>query len=390
MRHALIALLRSRANLILLVSSILVGIALFEVAVRLVGIDYNLSPNWKFHPVLGWSQVPNGKYETLLNGKPLRVRFNSLGFRDEEHQLAKPPGVKRIVVIGDSFSEAVQVNVEETFHHLLQGMLNAHGGTRWEVINIGVGDFGTAQEYIALVRYGLAYQPDVVIHEIFPLNDICNNGIELVDLCRSKNDQYRPYFVEKDGDLAQTYSQPVRNWMRHHVVTFNVMEYWLQKLAGFDPQSPKDRWRPLKLLIAGFKSLDPLLYTYVHADAQPKSVADAWRVTDRLIERIADTSKARGAAYIGMVVPFEMVLQPAWAEFQKKMPPPRMDGHYPEDRLASLYGRMHVPYVMLTDYFQPYLSEVLPFIDGHLSQAGHRRAAEALYAQLVAAGIAGK
>lgn len=161
----------------LLCASVLVGVAMFEIGVRAVGLDYNLSPNWRYHPLLGWSQVPNGTCDVAAEGRPVRVSFNSMGFRDREHAQAKPPGMKRIVVIGDSFCEAVQVNVEETFQRKLEELLNQRGATKWEVINLGVGDFGTAQEYLALSEYGLAFDPDVVIHQIFPLNDICNNSL---------------------------------------------------------------------------------------------------------------------------------------------------------------------------------------------------------------------
>src|SRR5688572_26831400 len=108
-----------KQHVLLLAASTAVGLGLFEIGVRVARVDYNLSPNWKFHPVLGWSQVPNGRYEVVTQGHQLRVQFNSMGFRDREHERAKPPGVKRIVVIGDSFSEAVQVNVEDTFHRKL-------------------------------------------------------------------------------------------------------------------------------------------------------------------------------------------------------------------------------------------------------------------------------
>src|SRR6185503_6953922 len=97
------------------------------------------------------------------------------------------------------------------------------------------------------------------------------------------------------------------------------------------------------------------------AEDEPKSVADAWRITEKLIEHIVDTTRARGIAYVGLVAPFEMVLQPTWAAFAAAQPPPRLDGHYPEDRLGALFTRLRVPSVLLTDYFQPYLKEVLPF-----------------------------
>jgi hypothetical protein len=379
-----------KRHVLLLAASTAVGLGLFEIGVRVAGIDYNLSPNWKFHPVLGWSQVPNGRYEVVSQGHQLRVQFNSMGFRDREHERAKPPGVKRIVVIGDSFSEAVQVNVEDTFHRKLEELLNQSGPARWEVINLGVGDFGTAQEYIALMEYGLAYQPDVVVHQIFPLNDICNNSIALYELCRSHNDRYRPYFVESDGQLRQVYEQPVRTWLRRHSVSYNALEYWLLKLDGVDPQSPEDRRRPGRLLKRGFTGLDPLLYTYVSAGEQPEAVAQGWRITERLIEQIVEVTRARGISYVGLVAPFEMTLQPAWEDFARTQPPPLMTPAYPERRLAAEFARLGVHSVMLLDAFQPYLKEVLPFIGGHFSAAGHRRAAEALYRELVRSGVTGR
>ena len=381
--------MKDRRNLLLLCGSLLVAVALFEIGVRLSGLDYNLSPNWRYHPVLGWSQVPNGSYDVAVEGRPVHVSFNALGFRDVDHQVAKPAGVKRIVVIGDSFCEAIQVNLEETFQKQLERLLNADSSARWEVINLGVGDFGTAQAWIALNEYGLAYRPDVVIQQIFPLNDICNNALGLYSLCRSHNDRYRPYFVEEGGGLKQTSGAPLLAWLRRHVVTYQVLEYWKVKLVDPDPHSPRDPGRLRRMARAGFTGLDPLLYTFVPAAEQPEAVAQGWRVTELLTERIVSATRERGMAYLGMVVPFETVLLPEWEAFAAAQPAPRMQPRYAEQRLDSLFNRLGVPSVMLYDEFQPYLTEVLPFVGGHLNVAGHRRAAEALYRRLVEAGIAG-
>jgi hypothetical protein len=48
------------------------------------------------------------------------VTTNSVGLRDVEHALSKPPGTYRIVVLGDSLSEAIQVDREKTFWAELQ------------------------------------------------------------------------------------------------------------------------------------------------------------------------------------------------------------------------------------------------------------------------------
>ena len=49
----------------------LVSVALFEGAVRAACIDSNQSPNWRYHPVLGWSQVSTGSYDIVVDGTQL-------------------------------------------------------------------------------------------------------------------------------------------------------------------------------------------------------------------------------------------------------------------------------------------------------------------------------
>src|SRR5207249_2550970 len=115
-------------------------------------------------------------------------------------------------------------NLDQTFFRLLEERLNRTTTERWEVVNVGVGDFGTAQEWLALTRFGLPLAPDVVLLQIFPLNDVCNNSIELFDLCRSKNDPYRPYLIDAESGLILTSAQPVRNFLRRHLKIYGVVE----------------------------------------------------------------------------------------------------------------------------------------------------------------------
>ncbi|NJN40591.1 MAG: SGNH/GDSL hydrolase family protein [Gammaproteobacteria bacterium] len=129
----------------------------FEIGLRVLDPKLTLGHAvWAWHPDLGWSQTPGGHFEFVYEAgrAPVVVDFNHLGFRDREHAEAKPPGVRRVVVVGDSFSEAIQVDLERTYWHRLEGLLGEATGTNWEVINLGVGDFGTAQEAIALERFG--------------------------------------------------------------------------------------------------------------------------------------------------------------------------------------------------------------------------------------------
>jgi len=158
-------------RLSLLVVPLITGVLIFEVLVRIAGIDVNPNPNWRFHPVLGWTQNPSAQYDYVVGGERVHVEFNSQGFRDVERSVANPNHHRRIVVVGDSFCEAVQVNLEDTFHQRLQSMLNQDSEEQWEVINLGVGDFGNAQELIALREYGIPFAPEIVVFQIFPLGN---------------------------------------------------------------------------------------------------------------------------------------------------------------------------------------------------------------------------
>ncbi|MHC4918109.1 MAG: SGNH/GDSL hydrolase family protein [Planctomycetota bacterium] len=378
---------------------LLIAVLIAELTVRLVVPDFNLSPYWRYHQVLGWTQIPGLDTEIQVQGKTVRVQFNSLGFRDVEHEEAKPPGTRRIVVVGDSFSEAIQVNLEQTYIRRLQALLAAsdtEGNSRsWEVINLGVGDFGTAQECIALENLGLRFDPDIVICQLFPLNDIGNNTIELAGLCKSKNDGYRPYFVEANAEanasadasgLELTTAQPVRNFLRRNVKVYGLVERVLltvaDKLTGGDGE---ERYKEL-LRDRGYAGLAPLLQTYAADHEQAPAVAKGWRITERLIERMATRCREQDIRFLLLVTPFEGRIPPVWDTFHKEQPPPAMVRDYPETRLARLCKRLQIPAVMMRPTFDKHADVVLPYIDGHPNPEGHRLTAEALLDAMAKAG----
>jgi hypothetical protein len=84
---------------------------------------------------------------------------NSRRYRDVEHEMEKPAGVTRIVILGDSFAFGQGVADEEIFARVLDRM----AGPRVEVINIAKGGWSTINQFMAFQREGLAYEPDIVI-----------------------------------------------------------------------------------------------------------------------------------------------------------------------------------------------------------------------------------
>jgi hypothetical protein len=361
----------------MIAASLFAGLLLFEIALRLFRFDFAEPPSWRYDPVLGWTQPRSLSYRADSGGLHFTVALNHAGFRDVEHTVEKPPGVKRIVVIGDSYCEALQVPLEATFWKALEARLNARGGARWEVINLGVGDFGSAQEWLALTRIGLAYHPDFVLLSFFPLNDLCNNSIELYAHCLSPNDRYRPYFVEDpDGTLRLTSAQPVRNFLRSHLRTWTLLEYAVGKLW---PPARTDQADP-EWLDQHLDQQNPFTDGPYNDEAhQVPMMARAWHVTVRILEKIVGEAKAAGARTITVVMPAEQeVTGINW--------PPTATSDYPARRITQHLQPLGVPVVSTVAEMKRQRDTVLPFIGGHPNSAGHAAVADLLYEKMVALG----
>jgi lysophospholipase L1-like esterase len=155
-----------QSSLLVLVS-LLFAFVVGEVALRLMGYrgapQSHISNTYEVpDAVLDWRYVPNSEVHF---GK-LTFRYNNAGFRDVDHEVEKPPGVRRVVVVGDSVSEGVGVETDHVFARVLQSRL----GQGHEVINIATSGLNTPQEVHLLEREGLKYQPDLVILNLV-LND---------------------------------------------------------------------------------------------------------------------------------------------------------------------------------------------------------------------------
>jgi len=117
---------------------------------------------------------PNETYHhTSIDGRWQFVT-NSKGFRDtREFAYEKPPGIFRVLVLGDSHTQGFEVRQEATYAAIAERALAARGG-KVEVINAGVAGFGTAEELVFLENEGARYHPDLVVLGFFA-NDYEDN-----------------------------------------------------------------------------------------------------------------------------------------------------------------------------------------------------------------------
>ncbi|OGW72586.1 MAG: hypothetical protein A2Y02_01475 [Omnitrophica bacterium GWA2_52_12] len=110
---------------------------------------------------------PLSRYRHKSYDGAWEFRINRRGFRDDrDFPYDKTPGVKRILVLGDSFTAGYEVSQADSFSAQLEGILRGKG-LNVEVINSGVSGFSTAEELVFLEQEGLKYQPDAVVLAYF-------------------------------------------------------------------------------------------------------------------------------------------------------------------------------------------------------------------------------
>ena len=135
--------------------------------------------------------------ELLYRYAPGHCGFNARGYRDGDHALAKPPGVFRFAVIGDSVAAGDGVELDERFDRTLERHL-VESGVRAEAVNLARTGYSTSQELIVLEKEGFAYHPDLVIWS-YVLNDPAD-----------------PVYHNANGRLGRFYARP-RSYAWHEL-----------------------------------------------------------------------------------------------------------------------------------------------------------------------------
>jgi len=142
---------QKRKELILAGAVLLALPLLVEAALRIAETQFEpqlYEPNRE----LGWKLRPGASGVVIAEDRQT-VRINSHGFRDRERSYDKPEETFRIAVMGNSWTEALQVPLERTYPALLESDLQKNGcfnGKRVEVLNFGVAGYSTGQELLTL------------------------------------------------------------------------------------------------------------------------------------------------------------------------------------------------------------------------------------------------
>jgi hypothetical protein len=133
-----------RKEVALLAGSVAATLCLAEAALRL------------------WPRAARASYAPVGARRAYRQQ-NAAGYRDVPRVPAKPPGVRRVVSLGDSFAWGAGVERDDAYPQRLERALRRTRGEEWEVVNLARPGMRTVDQADVLRREGFAYAPDVVL-----------------------------------------------------------------------------------------------------------------------------------------------------------------------------------------------------------------------------------
>jgi len=312
----------------------------------------------------GWFVPKTNEYSTL-------IEVNSKGWRDSEHFLEKSEDTYRIVILGDSFVENFQVPLENTFFRQLEKELGRKLNKKIEVITIGLGNTGPAQQYVALKEYGLKYEPDLVVQMFLTANDIKNNSPRL------NNNPIVPYLKidvegkievippERDSSSPRIRLKETLKKSRFVELLLSIRQRFLEKIEHEKYDYPLDY--------------------HVYDINYSKDYEEAWSLTKNIILKTKELSEQKGANYILVTLTNnEQVNKEVWQktlETYPKMKGANLDLEKPDKILKEFCEKKEINCRHMLPFFKEHLKnnpgEITHYpLDGHWNETGTNLAAD--------------
>jgi lysophospholipase L1-like esterase len=357
-----------------LLGTLVALLALLEVGTRLLT---RTPPNLLVRaPRVGKTYVPGFEGEVFIPeaGKEIFLRFNREGFRGVDLSIEKPPGVRRVAVLGDSFIAAMATDEERTLVSGLEARLDSWDEAGdWQVMNFGMSGSSTGQE-LALFREVVApYRPDLVVCAFSILNDFADNSRRLSRAPRIY------YDFDDDGELRQLplseASSKVTNWLNRHS-TFYRWQKNAQAVVRYRLLAAAEDFRPGR---------------WIFSTEDTEDTAHSWKLLASLIERFASEVEDSGGQLVLVALPSaEQVYDDRWERMLvlAGAAGAQFDADYPARRLSEMASASGVPFLSLREQFRaaaPRSSSEVPeewlYFDGHghFNDAGHALVAAEIF-----------
>ena len=317
--------------------------------------------------IRGKNDVPYGEFTYIGNNVgtisdfKVLVKNNSLGFHDKEYYFHRKPGVKRIIVLGDSQVEAIQVDISHTFHKILEKKLN-NNGHKVEVIALGKSGYGIKEAIDIYEKLGKKYDPDIVIWSFTNNNDIQDADREfqrIIQHRKLKDLLGIPDFLKPSKIATYLYT---RKWISQEESSTELGEtnfkdefYYINKINNWDQIVFLKQWPPR------FEQIWNSFSKYYL----------------EFIGKVRNDGKNLITISSSGAIPYFLLRSNKELDW---------DFNKPNRLVEELSNKNAVKFLSMKSTFDLYMKntgkDVVFSYDGHLNEVGHELVAEALYSEV--------
>lgn len=353
----------------LLVASLGVAVVIAEVGVRIVAPQQliMIRPDiWRAVDTLGWTKRPGVNARINTGERWTHIVTDRDGFR--VGTAGRIEGARTVLLLGDSFMEALQVEYEQSVAGLLEARLPARLGQRVAVRNTGVAGWDPPQYYFQARQVLARDTVDVVLVSIYLGNDV-------VSVRPDRIPPRRPTVIHRlrwprsaswDG-FVDAVLYPVNDWLKYRSHLYVLLKARVQTLR----------------MRAGLTETDPPTHVLRSEAASPR-----WRVTAEICRDLAAEARAHGARTVFVLVPApEQVDTALLSQYRRGFSLGEVDPDQPTALLgAALHGERLAVVDALPAFRQGFAegTRIYGNVDRHLTPAGHELLARVIEPALIA------
>lgn len=381
--------MNTRTQLFVLTASAIGWWMIVEGTLRISNVHYDSTffiPDDK----LGWSLRPDAAGWQVTEGRQFIV-LNNAGFRDLPRSIQKPSGTYRIAVLGNSWTEAMQVPLDRTFCSLLERSLHfrCSSSKNVEVLNFGVSGYSTAQELIQLRSRVWRYHPDVVLLAFYTARDVLNN---LRELNSAATPEQSPYFVKAHDAVVLDASfqkaiasgrlnrltQDFQFAMAKHLRTYEALNHLL-RLGKIQVARLDQTRRQNKTSLGNLENA-------IYGEPNSPEVRKAWSITEAILTEMAKEVCSHDARFwiVTLANRAQVEFNPV-RRAQMTADKHGADIDYADRRIQALGAREQIPVTSLAEPLRRFAAEHRVYLngfvntapgEGHWNVLGHQVAAE--------------
>ena len=347
-------------NAMLVCTAVAVAYLLGEVAVRIIAPQQLIVKRpdiWQPVDTLGWTHRPDVATTINTGERTAHVYTDREGLR--VGRAGRVESKRRILLLGDSFMEALQVEYEQSLAGLLEARLGTRVGEAVAVRNTAVGGWDPPQ-YLMEARRELGREPfDAVVVSVFLGNDVVSRRIERYPPGPPVDAPFHRLRLPRRltyGELVDAVFYPINDFLKarsHLFVLVKKQASTLRMRVGLTAE-----YFPDELL-------------------RREATSPRWAVTAQICRDIRDLALAHKAPTVFVLIPapFQVDTSAFYRALKGfKIDPATVDLDQPERLLIDAMRAYHLDVVDVLPEFRRATrndSRLYGTVDPHLTPEGH-------------------